>query len=384
MKRLFLSLFLTIFSIGAALASPYRISLLTCGPGDELYSTFGHSAMRVVNAETGSDTVYNFGMFNFADPNFYVKFVRGDLDYYLALQRFDYFLMEYVSEDRYVYEQVLDLTDEQAEAVVNELNCRYLPENRTYKYKFIQRNCTTELRDIIVDFSDPEESFLLREDIETWRYYLNACVQDKLWARIGINIVLGSKVDRKINNFEKMWLPELLYDGLPDITRIGDDGESKGIVAQTVVLNSNDRSHGGGWLKNNYHYLLFGFVALLLVFLNSRIADSIYFFLLGVLGLLVIFLMFYSTHMEFQANYNLLWCNPLWILSGIFILRKKPKATFVLSGLSLLCSLATLVIWLAGIQGFDPVFLIMVFSLFGISLKYFRGYRTYLKKESWK
>lgn len=367
MKRFLVSMTFLLAFAGISHAEKYRISLLTCGPGDELYSTFGHSAMRVRDLEAGTEAVYNFGMFNFSDPNFYMKFLKGDLDYYLGLQNFGGFVREYTYEQRYVYEQVLNLTDAHAEEIVSRLECRNRPENRAYKYKFIQRNCTTELRDIIVDVVDADEGFLLAPDILTWRDYLSLCLYEKPWTKMGVNILLGSRVDREINNFEKMCLPELLYRGLPDI--------AENLVAEETVINEDTRGPLAGRMGRSYHIIILAVLALVLVFVNSRVVDSVYCFLLGTLGLLVVFLMFYGTHMEFKANFNLLWCNPALIVLGIAILRKRPKLIFIMSSFSLLCLLTLLVIWVSGVQGMDSSFLVPVVALMYISLKYFRGCR---------
>lgn len=372
MKRFILYISLLLVCVGVAYASPYRISLLTGGPGDELYAGFGHSALRVVNEETGGETVYNFGMFNFATPNFYPKFVKGDLDYYLAKESFRDFMWEFDSQKRYVHEQVLSLTDEQTERIMKELQERYLPENRAYRYKFIQRNCTTELRDIIVAAVDADTEFLESADRHTWRYYLSGCLPDDPWTRIGINIVLGSKVDVRINRFERMCFPALLYEGLPLV--------AEDLVKEDVLVREDARERSG-WMGRNYPYIIIVVLALALVFANSRTADSVYLFVLGVLGLLVVFLMYYSTHMEFKLNFNLLWCNPLFIALGIAVLKKWPKWTFVLSTVSLLCLLVLLVIWITGVQGLDPAFIVFYAAALWISLKYYTGYRKAFRKN---
>ena len=362
MKRLLLFLTLILIS-GLALASPYRISLLTCGPGDELYSTFGHTAMRVTNTETGSDAVYNFGMFNFADPNFYMKFVKGDLDYYLGIQSFEHFVWEYAAEKRYVYEQVLGLTDIQTERILAELDYRDLPENRAYKYKFIQRNCTTELRDIIVEAVDENGGFLYAEADSTWRRYLNECLFEKPWAKIGINIILGSRVDVGIDNFQMMCLPRLLYDGLPEVAQGG------GLVREDIVINPDTRGAGHkNFMARNYPYILLILISLGIILANSRVADAIYCFVLGALGLLIVFLMFYGTHMEFKVNFNLLLYNPLLIWLGIAIVRKRRgRLPAIVAGVLLL---GLYVIWAVGIQGAEAGLVIMSAPLLWIVVKY--------------
>src|SRR6056297_383150 len=89
------------------------VSLITCGSGSELYSTFGHSALHIFDPTTGLDRVYNYGTFDFDTPNFYVKFARGQLNYFLNVTDFNRFVGNYAYEGRWVYRQELNLTIEQ-------------------------------------------------------------------------------------------------------------------------------------------------------------------------------------------------------------------------------------------------------------------------------
>src|SRR5690606_31625041 len=127
-----------------------RISLLTCTPGSELYSVFGHSALRVVDSNAVTDIVYNYGTFDFNDPNFYSKFVRGKLNYYLSTEYFRDFVYGYRLEGRGITEQVLLLTAEEKLALKKFLRENLKPENRHYAYDFFLDNCTTRLRDLII------------------------------------------------------------------------------------------------------------------------------------------------------------------------------------------------------------------------------------------
>src|SRR5580765_926960 len=111
MKKSCLALFLIIFSFKSFAqpnASHIRLSIITCGPGDELYSLFGHTALRITDSSNNSDIVYNWGTFSFDEPNFYLKFLRGNLLYYVSADNFSDFLYEYSYEHRSVYEQVLN------------------------------------------------------------------------------------------------------------------------------------------------------------------------------------------------------------------------------------------------------------------------------------
>jgi hypothetical protein len=127
------------------------ISLITADPGEELYSLFGHSAIRVKDTVNNQDLVFNYGTFNFNTPNFYMKFTRGKLLYMLSIQQFDRFKRSYEYEKRDLKEQILNLTQDQKQAIFQFLLWNYQPENRYYKYDFFFDNCATRIRDVFID-----------------------------------------------------------------------------------------------------------------------------------------------------------------------------------------------------------------------------------------
>ena len=136
-----------------------RISILTCSPGEELYSTFGHSAIRVTDSVSHNDIVYNYGTFNFDEPGFYTKFIRGKLSFYLSTDDFDSFISDYREEKRDITEQVLNLTCAEKYNVVMLLQTNMMALNRTYKYDFTFDNCTTRLRDLLEKIPDTSIHF---------------------------------------------------------------------------------------------------------------------------------------------------------------------------------------------------------------------------------
>src|SRR5450755_1635453 len=127
----------------------FEISLLTCAPGTDLYSIFGHTAIRVRNKTRGMDIVYNYGTFDDTDPLFYVHFTRGIMRYSLSAETLDSFMMEYEMEHRTVWAQVLNLTCEEKIRLYEALRKNTLDENRLYDYHFHTDNCTTRADRII-------------------------------------------------------------------------------------------------------------------------------------------------------------------------------------------------------------------------------------------
>ncbi len=147
MKNILFIIFL--FSQSSYSGNHLEISILTCSPGDEVYSVFGHSAIRIKDKDQSLDWVYNFGMFDFESPNFTFKFIRGKLKYYLGIQKTKDFLEQYTRQDRLVIEQKLNLSEKQKIQFITRLNFLYRPENRQYYYSFLKKNCSTEIRDLL-------------------------------------------------------------------------------------------------------------------------------------------------------------------------------------------------------------------------------------------
>ena len=171
-----------------------RVSLLTCTPGEELYSTFGHSAVRITDSVSNSDIVYNYGTFNFDEPGFYTKFIRGKLSFYLSTDDFDSFKYSYQQENRGITEQVLNLTCTEKYNMLMLLQANLMGQNRFYKYDFTFDNCTTRLRDLLEKTADSPVHFgEVLQTKSTFRdlIYEYLDYNDKQWSKLGIDILLG-------------------------------------------------------------------------------------------------------------------------------------------------------------------------------------------------
>jgi len=354
--RLFSLLVIALLSFSGSLkATKYensKISLITCTAGSELYSTFGHSALRVKDDSLAMDIVFNFGLFDFNTPNFYLKFIQGKLNYMLGIQNTADFLWQYSYEGRGVYEQELDLSPLHKSELIEKLTFLYKPENRYYLYSFLFKNCTTELRDLL----NPYIAFPEGLESENFRDLINSYVKETKWTRAGINLILGSNLDREISLWEGMFLPDKLFDGLKSITK------------ENKLLTKNDEIQ-----PKNTPFLLspiFFSILILSLLLLSRFFKSLRFIqfaallFYALLGITLLGIIILTDHIELHSNYNLLWCNPLYAL----LLGLIPFSTKVARFLRLLIillmafSLSSLVIWLNGIQGFLPEYIIIVAS----------------------
>lgn len=313
-----------------------RISLLTCSPGTELYSTFGHSALRVVDSAAGTDIVYNYGVFDFYDPQFYTKFVRGKLLYYLDQQAFPDFLYAYQLENRSVREQVLQLNCTEKLAMQQFLFTNIRPENRSYKYDFLFDNCTTRLRELIL--RQPGGGSYITSDIqqgkpESFRNHIHTYLDMNRmpWSKLGIDILLGSRLDRRMNNDEAMFLPDYLEKGLDS-----SSGARGRLVASRQTIYQRDESQlSRSGLPFTPALLGWLLAALTLVATFTRgkafngylaFNDFMLFLLMGLLGLLLIFMWTGTDHQVCKDNFNLLWAIPTHTVAAFFI--RSPKASW--------------------------------------------------------
>lgn len=218
-------------------ADSVDIALLTCGPGDEVYSLYGHTAIRYTDHRTGEDVVINYGMFSFNQDYFVLRFVFGVTDYQMGITSFDYFMREYQYEGRWVYQQTLNLTAEQKRAIGEALARNYLPENRTYRYNFFYNNCTTKARDVIVgqlgcDIEYPQRNL----DGVTFRTMLHQWNEDYPWSRLGNDLLLGVKADRQVSMAERQFLPDSLREDFEDAYLRLSSGERRKLVSDSRML----------------------------------------------------------------------------------------------------------------------------------------------------
>ncbi len=331
--------------------STFQISILTCGMGSELYASFGHTGVRVVDYVTGRDDVYNYGTFNFSDPDFYSKFVSGKLLYYLDKSSYSNFMGTYVEERRNVREQVLALPAKEAAAFVAFLEWNLLPENSSYPYDFLFDNCATRVRDLFPKLLG--EVFYFGENLEdkkiSYRNIINQYLSHKHWERFGINLLLGSRVDSIMTTEGSMFLPEFLYKGLVHAQYKGKHvvAEEKTLLDHKIILNRS--FNGPMWLM---------VAILVLVVLSFHVKSFFYlksvvrFVILAVTGLLGLFMIFMwlgTNHQSCADNYNVLWAIPFNIITAFFAGGKRSwLKIYALAAISLL--IVALAVHVIGLQ----------------------------------
>ncbi|MCP9769961.1 DUF4105 domain-containing protein [Lacihabitans sp. LS3-19] len=342
-KLLFLFLFITSSVWAQTLSDQSRVSLLTISPGEELYSTFGHSAIRIVDPQLGIDVNFNYGTFNFNAPNFYIKFLRGQLPYQISAHDF-YLEMNYWAnqENRGVKEQGLNLTLSQKQKVFDFLQNNLLPENREYNYKFFTDNCSTRLRDVFQQACGDSLVFdkQLKPD-STFRQWIDkyAINNNKPWADFAMDLAIGVPSDRKTGWSDAMFLPDNLMFAA-NKAKILKNG-----AYQPFVLGERDLNYINPIIKEKtvtpfVIFSIFFFIIAGYTFWQFRkkskfvLFDKVFFTILGISGWILFLLWFFTDHGVTEKNFNLVWAFPLLFPIAFFIKNQKiAKPLFLFYGI---------------------------------------------------
>jgi hypothetical protein len=330
--------------------SHLRISILTCGVGDELYSSFGHTGVRIIDSVKHTDEVYNYGTFNFS-PDFYKEFVRGKLLYYLDKSSFNDFMSTYVEEKRNVQEQVLDIPEDRKSAIFVYLENNLLPENKSYKYDYFFDNCATRVRDIFPKVLGPEFYFgeVLHGKKISYRKIMNQYLVNKHWERFGMNLLLASPTDSIMTDEGGMFLPDFIHQGLVHAKYRGNH-----VVSSDATIL--DHKHV---FKSTLNGPLWAMIGLLILTALSFLVRSFHYlksvlrFLIlmvtGLLGILMLVMWLGTDHRACSNNYNILWAIPFNTIIA-FVAHKKRfwLKIYALAAISLL--IVALAVHLIGFQ----------------------------------
>ncbi|GET30826.1 DUF4105 domain-containing protein [Prolixibacter sp. SD074] len=333
-RKLLLLLLLFTLSVQSSralqLSPTARISLLTCEPGNEIYSYFGHTALRLHDPGNKIDLVFNYGVFSFDAPNFVYRFAKGETDYMLAVQYFSDFMQEYIYYKRSVHEQEIDLTPDERQRLFDLLVENAKPENRVYRYNFFFDNCATRIRDRVEEVL--HNKIIWAQETEkpvTFRDMLDRYVPGNTWAGVGIKMALGIPADKQITYYQKMFLPDYLSKDFSEAKVSRDSVDAQLCLPRTTVYNAPPQEFKPElWSPVN---VIWAFFILVLIFTvwqyRKRKAgiwlDFIIYLLFGVAGFVLVFLTFVSTHPATGWNLNLVWALPTHFLFA-FVLLIKP------------------------------------------------------------
>lgn len=347
-----------------------QISLITCGPGKDIYELEGHTALRI--RHNGMDVAVNYGLFDFDAPNFVYRFVKGETDYMVGAAPFEYFLRQYVREGRDVYEQPLNLSPDAARRLVELLDENLRRENRVYRYNYVKDNCATRPLAMIeramgdtlaLQAGGYTKGWTFREAM---RYYH----RDYPWYQFGIDLALGSGIDYVITEREKAFVPVVLMEMMAGC----------GVVDSTFVLSAGDKAMPEPtpwWLTP----LAVG-IAVLLFAIGiavrdvrrmkvTRWVDACLFGIYGIAGLVIAFLVFVSEHEATSPNWLLLWLNPFCLIVPAFIYIKSCRKLVKLYGIVNFVALFLLIIlWPLTGQSGNVAFIPLILADATLTIRY--------------
>lgn len=360
MNKFFLFIFLTLVSlgtvdahgqyIGGQLSKKASVSILTVGPAEPAYTMFGHTAIRVQDPVHKIDKVYNYGTFDFESPNFHLRFLHGDLKYYLSTSSFEAFKKANVALGRSIVSQTLNLSTSQTNKFVKALEQKALPENRSYQYKFFRQNCVTKVRDVLENldlWSSFEYSSASVLSADTYRQQLSDYLTHRPWMRLGINLMLGVEADKPITIREKSFLPNTMH------LTLANSFDKSG---QPIVASSETIARASIQKQENPLPPVFVFWTVFLAVIaftatsllrgwDGRWVDQLLFGAIGIVGFIIAFGSFISVHQPLHYNWNLLWVLPTHLLVATGLPWFRPKWMKIYFLLTLILDLALIIGW---------------------------------------
>ena len=307
-----------------------EVSLLTCSPHEEVYSLYGHTALRWHDMGNGDDIAFNWGVFDFKKPYFVLRFVFGLTDYELGAYPYNLFLHEYEQCGSSVTEQVLNLTTQEKFAVKKALIENLLPENKVYRYNFFYDNCSLRPRDIIERCIAGKVKYAPREDYApTYREMVSSCTRNHPWGTFGNDMLLGLRADMATDMRQQEFLPEnLMYDF--DRATIYANGEYRPLVKERRIA----LQPGVQVIEDDFP-LSPTECACLLLMLSIIIAimewkrrktfkywDALLMTIQGLAGC-ILFAMLFSQHPTTSINLQMFLINPLPLFFMPSVLRRR-------------------------------------------------------------
>lgn len=362
-KHLSIIVFLFAFQLSFGqykqLSPTAEISIITAGPGEFLYEGFGHSTIRVQDKNLELDLAYNYGIFDFNAPNFYLNFVKGNLFYKLEKYPFHYFVRSYNQQHRWVKELTLNLNQREKQQFFEYLENNAVPENAVYSYDPFFNNCATKLRDITDSILQENVVFSTTHltTKESLRELMNKEISWNSWGSFGINLALGNRLDKIASEKEYMYLPDYVYTGFKNAAVIHNGVREKLIKKEQLILKYKELSVPVAMLNPFVLFSLLMCIGLWITYSDikkqqrTKWLDFLLFFSTGLLGALILFLWFFTNHSTAPNNYNFLWAFAPNLLIAFYSLQKHPKKWFQKYVQFLLLLLLIIpLIWIGNIQ----------------------------------
>ncbi len=355
-------------------ADDIRVSLLTARAGADIYQLEGHTALRIQSPDRG-DYVINWGLFDFAAPNFVYRFVKGETDYMAGAAPTDRFLEMYRREGRVVVEQALNLTPFEKLRVIELTDNNLMPANRVYRYNYVLDNCATRplavIERAICDTLSLGATSLPAKSVSTFRNAMRHYHVNYPWYQFGIDLALGSGIDRRISSREMSFAPEALEQMMSSAER--RDG-AKLVEGTSVLVGAEGESPV---LPPTPWYLapMFWCSIVLLVSIcvsvgqirrkspgvASKIFDTLFYLAMGLAGCVIIFLVVISVHEATSPNWLLLWLNPLCFIPVMAVwVKRMEKLLFSYQILNFASLIVLLILFGCGVQSPNAAFIPLI------------------------
>lgn len=349
---------LVLFSLTVKAADNLRISIITCQPGDELYTLFGHTALRVQETDslgnTYSDVMFNYGAFDYNADKFVYRFLKGETDYVLAAEPSEHFLLRYAEDRCWVSEQELNLTDEEKTRLFGILKENILPENRTYRYNWLYYNCTNRAKEVVEAAVDGRIEYRKAfGGTTTAREILHRYTSGHPWKKFGIDFILGEEIDRELTHDQQMFIPEIYKDEINHAVIVGSDGNERPLVkAERYAVEPDATRQAQTSESSKMVFLAVWIVILALVAFiiykeikrrrTYKWIDVAICAIVGLVGILITFFFFCSEHPGMSTNWLVIIFNPIPLAFIPFIIRRKTKYVCMLALLGYVAGLITM------------------------------------------
>ena len=352
-------------------SAQYHISILTIGPGNSLSDAFGHSGIRVIDKINNYDIVFNYGVYDYNAPNFYGNFVKGRPIYSLGLNNYENFYKNYVNQSRQIIEQKLDLSEYQKRIFANNLITNSKEANKFYEYNYFENNCSTKIADLFNEIleEDIKNEGLYKTNVgsNSYRKLVYENISPNSWGALGIDVCLGAVIDKNINSQDELFLP---YNLKSYFDKLGNSNIRNGNLVTTSVLFGEYSKYTETLISPLYFLLILSLIIISITYIDylrrtrSIILDSIILIITGAIGLLLVYLWFFSNHTASAWNYNLLWAIPFNLIVFIELLKSKQKK-WVISYLKLIVIMLLLMClhWIVGVQVFNISLISLILAL---------------------
>ncbi len=368
-------------------------SVLTCSPGTQVYTLYGHSALRLIQPARGLDIVFNYGVFDFNTPHFLWRFILGETDYIVVATPTLAFLQEYEREGRQVTEQQLNLNPTEAKRLLTYLEWNIHPQNRTYRYNFLTNNCATKILDNIENCVEGSIVPRMNAKSITYRQLLHNYTEPYPWTREGTDLLLGADCDTLLFMRPAAFLPEQLEQYMDSAVIWKEDSETRQLIAsKRILLHASNNApaldstiyifppafagwffalccFGIGLLERKWHRMLWGIDVLLMG-------------LQGIIGIFLCFMALCSQHPTLNSNWQILLFNPLPLLCLHWVIKCARKRHFCLYhplNMAYLMTFVAFSLWIP--QDFAEIIVPLAFGLALRSASYIYNKENYTRKQ---